>query len=201
MKTKILDFDDIKIVKEIVENDGVVAFPTETVYGLGARHDSFLAYNKIFEAKNRPENKTLTLMLYDINDINKYAKVTTKIQKIINEFMPGPLTIVIPIREDVEIIGATTTIGLRIPDSKETLAFLKAIEIPMFVTSANLSNQPAALNFAEVVEQLDTRIEAIVKGEVQQKQASSIVSIIDDKIEILRVGPISLEELERVYHS
>ncbi len=201
MKTEILEFKDVKTVKKIVENDGVVAFPTETVYGLGARHDSFLAYNHIFEAKNRPENKVLTLMLTDINDIKNYAEVSEKTQKVIEEFMPGALTIVLPIKKGVEIIGTTSTIGIRVPDSKQTLDFLKAIEIPMFVTSANLSNHPAALSFDEVVEQLDSRIDVIIKGEISQKQASSVVSIIDGKIEVLREGKISLEEIERVYNS
>lgn len=201
MKTKILNFEDISIIKEIVKNNGVVAFPTETVYGLGTRYDSFLAYEKIFEAKNRPSNKVLTLMLYDINDIYKYAQVSKKVKKVIEKFMPGALTIVLPLKNDVEIIGTTNTIGIRVPDSKETLAFLKEIEIPMFVTSANLSNLPAAKSFEEVLEQLDGRIDVIVKGEIKQKQASTIVSIIDDKISLLREGAISLEEIERVYNS
>lgn len=201
MKTKILEFNDVEIVKKIVENDGVVAFPTETVYGLGARHDSFLAYNRIFEAKNRPENKVLTLMLTNVNDIKNYAEISKKTQKVIEKFMPGALTIVLPIKKDVEIIGTTSTIGIRVPDSKQTLDFLKSIEIPMFVTSANLSNRPAALSFDEVVEQLDSRIDVIIKGEISQKQASTVVSIIDGKIEILREGKISLEEIERVYNS
>ena len=201
MKTLILEFKDFTKVKEIVENDGVVAFPTETVYGLGVRYDSFLAYNKIFEAKQRPENKTLTLMLHDKNDIDKYVIVTPKVRKLIDCFMPGEVTIVLPKRNDVEVYGSEETIGLRIPDSEETLRFLKNISIPMFVTSANLSGLPAATTFPEVVAQLDNRIEVIVKGEANNKVASTVFSVLDDKITILREGPVSLTELERVYNS
>lgn len=201
METKILKFSDVFKIKKIIENDGVVAFPTETVYGLGVRFDSFLAYDKIFEAKNRPNEKVLTLMLHERNDIKKYADVSSKVEKVLNNFMPGALTIVLPLKKGVEIIGATSTIGIRIPDSIETLAFLKGVEIPMFVTSANISNHPAATSFDEVVDQLGGRIEVIVEGDIKQKQASSVISIIDDKIILLREGSILLEDIERVYNS
>lgn len=199
MKTEVLEFKNITEAKEIIERDGVVAFPTETVYGLGVRYDSFLAYNNIFEAKNRPQNKTLTLMLYDTEDIEKYALVSDKIKKVIDFFMPGEITLVLPKKDNVDIYGSEETVGVRIPDNKETLNFLKAIEIPMFVTSANLSGMPSATNFNEAMEQLNGRIDAIVKGEVAGKQASTVVKIVDDKIEILRDGPITLKEIEEVY--
>ncbi|MDH6603692.1 L-threonylcarbamoyladenylate synthase [Bacilli bacterium PM5-9] len=201
MRTEILKFKDIVKIKEIIKNDGVVAFPTETVYGLGVRYDSFLAYTKIFDAKNRPENKTLTLMLYDKEDIKKYAVTSTKIEKVIDFFMPGEITIVLPIKDDISIYGAKDTIGIRIPNNKETLDFLKGVEIPMFVTSANISGRDAATITNEVIEQLGNRIEVIVEGEAKNKKASTVFSIINDKITILREGPITKEEIEEVYNS
>ncbi|MDF9867349.1 L-threonylcarbamoyladenylate synthase [Bacilli bacterium PM5-3] len=201
MRTEILKFKDIVKIKEIIKNDGVVAFPTETVYGLGVRYDSFLAYTKIFDAKNRPDNKTLTLMLYDKEDIKKYAVTSTKIEKVIDFFMPGEITIVLPIKDDISIYGAKDTIGIRIPNNKETLDFLKGVEIPMFVTSANISGRDAATTTNEVIEQLGNRIEVIVEGEAKNKKASTVFSIINDKITILREGPITKEEIEEVYNS
>ena len=201
MKTRVLEFSDYEKIKEIVESDGVIAFPTETVYGLGVRHDSFLAYTKIFEAKMRPENKSLTLMLYDKNDIEKYAVIDDKVRNVINVFMPGALTLVLPKQDEVEIYGSDETIGIRIPDNQETLELLKGIKIPMFVTSANISGNKAAENFDEVKNELDGRIEAIVQGEVRNGQASTIVSIINDELKLLREGPIALKKIEEVYNN
>ncbi|MDL2211324.1 threonylcarbamoyl-AMP synthase [Erysipelotrichaceae bacterium OttesenSCG-928-M19] len=201
MRTEILEFKDFDKIKEIVKNDGVVAFPTETVYGLGVRYDSFLAYKKIFEAKKRPENKTLTLMLYDKEDIADYAIIDKKIRKVIDFLMPGELTLVLPKKENIEIFGSDSSIGIRVPDNKETLELLKNVEIPLFVTSANLSGFPATNSFSEVNEQLNGRIEAIVKGDIKNKRPSTVASIIDGKITILREGPISLEKIKEVYDS
>ncbi|MDR3215668.1 MAG: threonylcarbamoyl-AMP synthase [Bacilli bacterium] len=200
MKTLIWEFSESLAAKQQIKNDGVIAFPTETVYGLGCRYDSFLAYNKIFEIKDRDGNKALTLMLHDKNDILKYAQVDSKLLRVINKFMPGAITIVVPIKEDVEIIGCTSTVGIRIPDSKELLAFLKNMEIPLFVTSANISGQRALVNYDDVYETFNNKIAGIVKGDISNGQASTVVSFINNKISILRAGPISIEQIEKEYY-
>lgn len=201
MKTAILNFKDdgIKKAKNVIENDGVVAFPTETVYGLGVRYDSFLAYNKILELKKRPSDKALTLMLHTLSDIEKYVNLDTDLKRVIKTFMPGPLTLVLPLKKGVEVIGTSDMIGIRIPDDLETLAFLKMIEKPMFVTSANISNQSDALTFEEVYDLFNGKVELIVKGHTKLKRPSTVISIKDGELVILREGAIALAKIEEVY--
>lgn len=201
MKTKRCKFSDSAMLKEIITDNGVIAFPTETVYGLGIRSDSFLAYSNIFEAKDRPDNKVLTLMLYDKKDIEKYAIIDEKINRVIDNFMPGALTLVLEKKSNTELYSDDNTIGIRIPDSDDTLNLLREIELPMYVTSANLSGHPSSTNDSEVLEQLDGRIDAIVMGQAQSCEASTVASIIDGNIKVLREGPITLKQLEGVYKS
>lgn len=200
MNTLLLDLSDTLAAKKIIENDGVIAFPTETVYGLGCRYDSFLAYNKIFNVKGRDAAKSLTVMLYDAADICKIAQVDVNIQRVIDKFMPGSLTLVLPLKKGVKIIGCDQTVGIRIPDNKEVLAFLKGIKYFMFVTSANISNQQALVEYDDIINIFNGKIEAIVKGKISNGQASTVCSIIDGVITILRAGPISKEAIEGEYY-
>lgn len=198
MLTQKLGFKDYGILKEIIENNGVIAFPTETVYGLGIRSDSFLAYTKLFDAKKRPSQKSLTLMLYDANDIKKYAHVDENAQKIIDNFMPGAITIILKKKTDVNLVGLDETVGIRIPDDIDTLALLKGIGLPMYVTSANISGEAPLEDFQGVFNVFDGVIEAIVEGESGHNLPSTVVSLIDNKIEVLRQGDITLEDIKGV---
>lgn len=199
MKTIRFRFEDVNELRQIIKNSGVIAFPTETVYGLGIRSDSFLAYKNIFEAKDRPEDKNLTLMLYDKEDISKYAVVDEKASRIIDAFMPGAITLILKKKENTNLYGDQNTIGIRIPDSNDTLNLLKEIGLPMYVTSANISGKPSSTSDEEVLKQLDGRIDAIVLGEARNKEASTVVSVIDGNLVVLREGPISLAEIKGVY--
>lgn len=189
-----------KGVKKIVKSDGVIAFPTETVYGLGIKYDSFLAYQKLFNIKKRTESKQLTLMLHEKNDIQKYAIIDKNAQNIIDTFMPGPLTIVLPKRKDVSLIGNSENIGIRIPDHKQTLELLKAIGVPMYVTSANISNHDDCLSYEQVKAVFNDNLDFIIKGEACGKIPSTVISIIEGKVELLREGPIDIEEIKGVYY-
>lgn len=190
-----------KDAKMIVKSDGVIAFPTETVYGLGIKYDSFLAYQKLFELKNRAANKQLTLMLYDKKDIDKYAIIDDKSQRVIDYFMPGPLTVVLPKKKDVKMIGNDDNIGIRIPDNQQTLDLLKEIGVAMYVTSANISNQADCLSYEQVKKLFENRVDLIIDGEVKNKKASTVISLVNNKVELLRDGPISIEEIEGVYNN
>ncbi|WP_423363669.1 L-threonylcarbamoyladenylate synthase [Mycoplasma sp. P36-A1] len=198
MLTKILKSNKTKDLKEIVENDGVIAFPTETVFGIGIRSDSFLAYNKLFDAKKRPQSKQLTLMLHNVNDIKKYAQINETAAKVIEKFMPGPITIVLPKLANVNLVGLDETVGIRVPDDDEIRTMLENIQIPMYVTSANISGQPALEDFDEVYKQFNGHIEAIVKGDSGHQMPSTVVNVSDQGFVILREGTITLNDLKGV---
>ena len=189
--TKVLKDLQVEEVCDLILKDEVVAFPTETVYGLGIRYNSPIATKRLIEAKNRDESKFFTLMVAKEEDIEKYAYISEDAKKIIDAFMPGDITIIFKAKE-----GMTNgeTIGIRIPDHAYTLNLLEKIG-PMYVTSANLSGCPSANTSDEVLAQLNGRIAAVVEGVSGKKQASAVVSMVDG-VKILRDGRITREMIE-----
>ena len=175
----------------------VIAFPTETVFGLGVLYDDYQAYNLLNKVKNRHEDKPYTMMLYDINEINKYADVDKKYLPIIKKYMPGSLTILVKAKENVPnyVTHNTKIIGIRIPSNKEALELLRFVKKPLLVPSANKADQKPALNDEEVKAIFNDEIRVIIPGKAIGGQASTIIDLTGDEIKLIRKGPIPLEEL------
>lgn len=197
--TKIVSAKDIDIVCDVIEEGKVVAFPTETVYGVGVKFGSREALDKLMEAKERDYSKAITLMLGFKDDIEKYAYVSAKAWKLISAFMPGMVTLVFKKKEGVDPVmtNGKDTIGIRIPDDEYVLTLLRSAG-PMLVTSANLSNHPNTTSTKEVLDQLDGRIDLIVDGETTDSIASTVIDVSSDEIKILREGKITLKDIEEV---
>ena len=195
--TKIVTQQDIQQICEVIQNGGIVAFPTETVYGLGIRFNDQEALDHLMEAKNRDYSKAITLMIADSKDILQYAYVSDKAQKIIKQFMPGMITLIFKKKESVDDImtNGKSTIGIRIPDSEFVLSLLKKVG-PMLVTSANLSHHQNTTSTKEVLQQLDGRIDMIVDGKTSDNVASTVVDVSQDEMKILRAGKITKEQIE-----
>lgn len=195
--TKIVTQQDIQQICEVIQNGGIVAFPTETVYGLGIRFNDQEALDHLMEAKNRDYSKAITLMVADSKDILQYAYVSDKAQKIIKQFMPGMITLIFKKKESVDDImtNGKSTIGIRIPDSEFVLSLLKKVG-PMLVTSANLSHHQNTTSTKEVLQQLDGRIDMIVDGKTSDNVASTVVDVSQDEMKILRAGKITKEQIE-----
>ena len=192
MKTWITNQTQIEEIVETLLNDGVVAFPTETVYGLGVVYDSKKAIDRLIEAKRRDMSKRFTLMLADLEEINRYALVTERDRQVIKAFMPGDITVILKSRFQDE------TIGIRIPDDDFVRRLIRACKKPLYVTSANISHQPSAKNTKEVLDQLDGRINMVVEGECGSGEASTVVDLTQDPICVLRQGRITLEMIRRI---
>ena len=175
----------------------VIAFPTETVFGLGVFYDDYQAYNLLNKVKNRHEDKPYTMMLYDINEINKYADVNKKYLPIIKKYMPGSLTILVKAKENVPnyVTHNTKIIGIRIPSNKEALDLLSFVKKPLLVPSANKADQKPALNDEEVKAIFNDEIRVIIPGKAVGGQASTIIDLTGEEIKLIRKGPIPLEEL------
>ncbi len=138
-------------IKKTVNNHGVIAFPTETVMGLGVVYDDKEAYQKLNELKGRDPDKPYTMMLYDKADIEKYAKINKVAKIIIDNFMPGPITLLLPVKGDVPsfVTGNTKVIGIRVPNFETSLDVLKIVGKPMLVTSANKSGEKPAFTYKD----------------------------------------------------
>jgi L-threonylcarbamoyladenylate synthase len=187
---------------DFIKKGGIVAFPTETVYGLGANVFDEIAVAKIFEAKMRPNDNPLIAHVGSVEQIKLLVKeITPGAQKFIAAFFPAPLTLVLPKAENVPLIATANldTIGVRMPKNKLAQDFLKACKTPIVAPSANLSGKPSPTNWQAVFEDLDGRIDCILKGEMTEiGLESTVVDCTSDVPLILRSGAISLEDLQKI---
>lgn len=201
--TNKIDEKELKEVIEVLDNDGLVIFPTETVYGIASKATSLKAVDKLYEAKKRPRDKAINIMVGDSKDISKYAKINSEIEaKIIEEFMPGGITLIL---DKVDDFGkgftlSNNTIGVRIPNNTIALKILKNISFPLTVPSANISNKPSGTEVNDIIDDFKNTVDIIIDGgKSVDSIPSTIVRVEDNKINILRQGKISEDEIkERV---
>lgn len=186
----------------IIRKGGTVAFPTETVYGLGADGLNPDAVLKIFEAKERPPGNPLSLLVYSREDLEKVAKnIPEKAARLMDEFWPGPLTIVLEKNDTVPEItsGNLPSIGLRMPDHSIPLELIKRAGTPLAAPSANLSGKPSPSLAIHVLADLEGRIDAIIDGGGTAIGLES--TVIDMTVEppvVLRLGAVGIDDLEEV---
>ena len=169
----------------------IIALPTDTVYGVGVKYGNLDDLERLKRAKHRPETKPIPMMVSNVEQMKQVALVDERIEKIAAKFLPGALTLVVNVKDSVDsaYTNGLSTIAIRIPDEKFILDVIDELNCPILVTSANQSG--------DVYEQLP-KIDGIVLGTCKALQASTIVDCTKEKLQILRPGPISLEELESV---
>lgn len=197
MKTEIIPATEIEKALAVLRNGGIVAFPTDTVYGVGALAFDNLAIESIYAAKRRPIEKAIPVLIGAVEDFDKVAIDVPKMAYIFAErFWPGALTCVVPKNEALPpAISATATVAVRIPNHRAALNLLRTAG-PMAVTSANISGQPSPITAQEVYEQLQGRIPLILDGgKTPGGIASTLIDCTGATPTLLREGPISLEVL------
>lgn len=209
MKTKVrfiknID-EDIKYLEEaakIIKSGGIGAFPTETVYGLGANALDGEAVKKIFKAKGRPQDNPLIIHIANKKDIDKYVtEVPECARKLMDKFWPGPLTIILKKKDIVSDITSAglDTIGVRMPKDEIALKLIELSNVPIAAPSANISGRPSPTDIERCKEDLDGRVDFIIgnkKSEIGVE--STIVDTTGDHLCILRPGGITLEMLKEV---
>lgn len=203
METKILSEIEVREASNILKEGGLVAFPTETVYGIGCVATSEEAFLKLVKAKNRRPDQPFTLMCSSIEEALGYIDVTPSILRVMNTFMPGPLTVLVkPVPNLPYWIGlGSEYIGIRIPDSELVLDLIKYTEAPLLVPSANKTGEKTSTEFEEVKSVFFGEIEAIIQGECRQKSASTIVMFEPNgNTRLIREGAISLDDIKTVYN-
>ena len=189
--------DAIPHALEILKRGGLVAFPTDTVYGVGALAFHGRAVESIYTAKDRPIDKSIPVLIGDSDDLEKVGiNIPDSARELASRFWPGPLTILVPKRADLpESVSATSTVGVRVPDHDVARDLLRAAG-PMAVTSANISGRESPVTAQEVYQQLKGRIDLIIDGgKTPGGIPSTLVDCTTSELKILRKGPISLEEL------
>lgn len=206
-KVKVLDSNNLdkgilEEIAQVIKNKGLVAFPTETVYGLGANALDEDAVTKIFLAKGRPQDNPLIVHISDLEEIRPLVKNIPEVAKMLMEkFWPGPMTIIL---EKTSLIPDVTSaglksIGIRMPKSIIARAIIKAAGVPIAAPSANISGRPSPTDIERCIEDLKGKIEYIVGGEVSEVGLES--TIIDCTVTppcVLRPGGITLEMLRKI---
>lgn len=196
-----IDMEAIEKGAEIIKKGGVIAFPTETVYGLGADALNKEAVKKIFEAKGRPQDNPLIIHVAD-HDLSAYAaEIPDKAQELMNKFWPGPLTIILKKTDliPMETSAGLHTVGIRMPSNETARLLIKASGCPIAAPSANISGKPSPTNFWRCVEDLDGKVDMIIGD------GSSIVglesTIIDYSVfppRLLRPGYITYDDVHKI---
>ncbi len=185
----------------IHKSGGVIAFPTDTVYGLAAAFDNESAVRRIFDLKQRPKGMALPLLVADMAQLEELAGTLTPMaRRLADSFLPGALTLVLPKSAKVpDFISGGETVALRIPADPVALALIKALGLPIVGTSANPSGRPAARSVAEVHAYFGDRIDLIIDGGGRPGgRESTIVDISRERPRLLREGAISRREIERL---
>lgn len=190
---------ELEEVVQTLKNNGVIIFPTETVYGIGGNALSNEVIDKVYNAKNRPRAKAVNIMVSNKNEIKKYAEITSNLeQKIIDEFLPGPLTIILKKKSNFGeyFTAGNDTIGVRIPEHKIVNSILNEIDFPIIAPSANISGEPSGVEATDIIKDFDGKVDAIIDGgKANQGLSSTIVKVIDNEITILRAGKITKEDI------
>lgn len=200
MKTEILPERDpgmLDRVQEVLKKGGLVAFPTDTVYGLGTLAFNGAAVGSIYIAKDRPDDKAIPVLIGASTDLEKVAlEVPVAASRLAARFWPGPMTLVVPRCPNLpETVSATPTVGVRVPDHDLARRLLLAAG-PMAVTSANISGQPSPSTAQEVLAQLGGRIALIIDGgKTPGGIPSTVVDCSGAEIRILREGPILKDQI------
>jgi len=188
-------------ILRVLKNDGVIAFVTDTVWGLGCLPSSEKAVKKIYEIKKREAQKPLILMSNEIHHLLKHVEIIPKIgQKMIKKYFPGALTIVTKKRADMTpdyLTSGMETVGIRVPDNDVFRSICEIVpEHVLATTSANLSHQPSAKSFGQAVENMSGLVDLIIEdyGHECQGLESTVVGIIDDEnYKIFRQGSLEIE--------
>lgn len=203
LKTNFKNPDDktISQIKTILKEGGVVIYPTDTVYGLGANALDKKTIKKIFKIKNRSSGKPISVIIKNIKQAKEVAVFGKNIEKILNKIWPGPVTVILYKKNIVPDIltGGSKKIGLRIPDCEFTKQLMGKLDFPVTTTSANISGILESGNIQDILLQFkDKRIKpdlVIDTGNLPQSSPSTVIDLTEAQPKILRAGPVSKKEL------
>jgi L-threonylcarbamoyladenylate synthase len=195
---KILEKNQFEVASNIVRNGGLIAFPTETVFGLGVIYNDKEAYDRLVRVKRRPPEKPFTLMCGKVDDIDRFAIVSPVARKLINKFMPGQFTIILKAKPGLPswVVSKEGNVGIRVSsDELVSNLIIKAGE-PLLVPSANKSGEPPLTIDRDVIDVFSSEVDAIIKGESTSNVPSTIV-LVDDSLHIIRLGLITEEDIAK----
>jgi len=175
---------------EVLKRDGVIVYPTDTIYGLGCDVTSKAAVERIRRIKGRDANKPMSFVCSDLVQVSRYGHVSNFAHRILKRFLPGPYTFVLTATKETPRVfqSKQKTVGIRIPDHPVPLALVEQLGNPVVSTSANESNEEVVTNPADLERIFGHRVDLIMECGTLPVLASSVISLVDDTISILREG-------------
>lgn len=199
MKTRVYPSsqENVKRLALFLHQSDVVGFPTETVYGLGAVWDDDEAVQKIYHLKKRAKDKSFSIHICDINQVQEVAvDVPDIFYQLAQHFFPGPLTMIVPKNPNVSsYVSSNDKVAIRFPNHLDALALIRAVGRPIIGTSANISGQIPSVSAVEVLQKFDGQIAAILDGgPCRDQKPSTIIDLVEHQV--LRWGSITLQEIK-----
>ena len=197
---KILKQNELDEAAKLLKEGKVIAFPTETVYGLGVVYDDQKAYDSLCQVKRRPPEKPFTLMLADIKEVEKYADLNKQAKALVKAFMPGQFTLITKAKEGLPAwcVSNTGNVGIRIADYDLIRDLIRKTGKPLLVPSANRSGEQPATTTYDVVKIFGEELAAVVEGESISNIPSTIVFVGDKYSDVFREGAVKIEDIKRV---
>lgn len=193
---------DIEKAAKIIQKGGIVLFPTETVYGIGANALNDDAVKKIFVAKGRAQDNPLILHISDMEMLNQIADNISNLEyKLMDAFWPGPFTIILNKKDGIANVATCMgdTVGVRMPSNKIAHDLIKKSNLPIAAPSANISGKPSGTKLQDIIEELKNKVDYILDGgESDIGLESTVVRVIENKVNILRPGKITKEDIEKI---
>ena len=192
--------DEIENIAHVINDGGLVVFPTETVYGIGADATNSEAVKKIFLAKGRPQDNPLIVHISNLEMLDKYTYGINSVEKkLIDAFWPGPLTIILKSKNNLSnnVTAGLDTVGIRMPDNDIALNIIEVSQKPIAAPSANISGKPSGTKIEDIFDELNNRVDAFVDGgDTDIGIESTVVKVDNGVVNILRPGKISLEDIK-----
>ena len=191
----------IRLAVNIIKNNGLVVYPTDTLYGIACNALSKKAITKVYKAKGRNFKKPLSIAFHSLIQAKKYVKFNSVTLKLANKFLPGPLTIVLPMKHKFpkELTFGSKEVGMRIPDNKVALELIKEFGYPITATSANISGRENPVIAEDAIKQIGKKVDLILdSGKCKLKKPSTVVEVQNNKVRVLRRGIINKDKLESI---
>lgn len=179
---------------EAIRKGELVVFPTDTVYGIGCDPFNEDAIMALYEAKNRPSDKNIPLLVDSIESAKALAEISEKCEKLLEKFWPGALTVIVRAKTPLhpKIVKEDGTIALRMPDHEDLLELITTIGGVLAATSANISGKPALVTYDDAYATFSEKASVVLPGAVKSKEASTIVDCTKEPFKVLREGPIKI---------
>ena len=189
----------IKKAVDILQGGGVIIYPTDTVYGLGCALSNKKGIDRIYEIKRRSRKRPLSFVCADLKDISRYARVSDFAYKTMKRLLPGPYTFILEASRLVPktILPKRLATGIRVPDNKICLALVRELGQPIISTSVSTEDGEVLSNPVEIKDKFGHSVDLIIDGGILVSEPSSIISLVDDTIEIIREGKGDVSSLIR----